>query len=149
MLIIFRFLVLVFSLIFAPVIAAQSSFVTPAPHAIILDYDSGIVLFEKAAREPIAPASMTKIMTADLVFERIKAGYLSLEDTFTVSEDAWRRGGVKSGSSTMFLNVNSKVAVEDLLRGVIIQSGNDACICLLYTSPSPRDRQKSRMPSSA
>ena len=130
MLIIFRFLVLVFSLIFAPVIAAQSSFVTPAPHAIILDYDSGIVLFEKAAREPIAPASMTKIMTADLVFEQIKAGHLSLEDTFTVSEDAWRRGGVKSGSSTMFLNVNSKVAVEDLLRGVIIQSGNDACITL-------------------
>jgi len=66
---------------------------------------------------------MTKIMTADLVFEQIKSGRLSLKDTFKVSEDAWRRGGVKSGSSTMFLDVNSNVAIEDLLRGVIIQSG--------------------------
>lgn len=118
------------SLFLAPAISAQSSFETNAPHALIIDHDSGIVLFEKNAREAIAPASMTKIMTADLVFEHIKSGKLALTDTFKVSEDAWRRGGVKSGSSTMFLNVNSDVPVEDLLRGVIIQSGNDACITL-------------------
>ena len=95
-----------------------------------MDHDSGIILFEKNARGAIAPASMTKIMTADIVFEQIKSGKLALTDTFRVSEDAWRRGGVKSGSSTMFLDVNSDVSVENLLRGVIIQSGNDACIAL-------------------
>ena len=110
--------------------SAQTGFETDAPHAIILDHDSGIVLYEKDARNAVAPASMTKIMTADLVFDQIKSGRLSLSDTFPVSEDAWRRGGVKSGSSTMFLKVHSKVSVEDLLRGVIIQSGNDACIAL-------------------
>lgn len=117
--------------IFAQTLWAQSaSFETEAPHAVILDYNSGLVLFEKNARNAIAPASMTKIMTADIVFEQIKSGKLSLTDNFRVSEDAWRRGGVKSGSSTMFLDVNSDVSVQDLLRGVIIQSGNDACIVL-------------------
>jgi len=110
--------------------AQSAPFETEAPHAVILDYNSGLVLFEKNARNPIAPASMTKIMTADIVFEQIKSGKLSLTDNFRVSEDAWRRGGVKSGSSTMFLDVNSDVSVQDLLRGVIIQSGNDACIVL-------------------
>ncbi|MEP6341858.1 MAG: D-alanyl-D-alanine carboxypeptidase family protein [Maricaulaceae bacterium] len=110
--------------------AQITSFDTKAPHAVIIDYETGLVLYEKNAREAIAPASMTKIMTADLVFERIKTGQLALTDKFKVSEDAWRRGGVKSGSSTMFLNVGSTVSVEDLLRGVIIQSGNDACIVL-------------------
>jgi len=117
--------------IWAQTLWAQSaSFETQAPHAVILDYDSGLVLFEKNARNAIAPASMTKIMTADIVFEQIKSGKLALTDRFRVSEDAWRRGGVKSGSSTMFLDVNSDVSVQDLLRGVIIQSGNDACIVL-------------------
>lgn len=110
--------------------AQTTAFETQAPHAVILDYDSGLVLFEKNARTAIAPASMTKIMTADIVFEQIKSGKLALTDNFRVSEDAWRRGGVKSGSSTMFLDVNSDVSVQDLLRGVIIQSGNDACIVL-------------------
>ena len=87
-------------------------------------------MFEKAAREAIAPASMTKIMTADIVFEGLKNGSLTPETEYRVSEDAWRRGGVSSGSSTMFLEVGSKVNVLDLLKGVIIQSGNDACIVL-------------------
>ena len=108
----------------------QSNFETQAPHAVIMDAATGEVLFEKDARQPMAPASMTKIMTAQLVFEALKEGSLSPETEFTVSEEAWRRGGVKSGSSTMFLNVRSKVSVRDLLKGVIIQSGNDACIVL-------------------
>jgi len=109
---------------------AQSGFKTEAPHAVIIDAASGEVLFEKDARAPIAPASMTKIMTADLVFAALRDGSLSPDTKFTVSEDAWRRGGVSSGSSTMFLEVKSKVSVLDLLKGVIIQSGNDACIVL-------------------
>ena len=127
----------------------QSGFDTKAPHAVILDAATGEVLFEKDARKPIAPASMTKIMTADLVFEALKNGSLTPETKFRVSEEAWRRGGVSSGSSTMFLKLKSEVSVADLLMGVIVQSGNDACICLLYTSPSPRDQRGSRMPSSA
>jgi len=109
---------------------AQSGFKTEAPHAVIIDAASGEVLFEKEAREAMAPASMTKIMTADIVFAALKDGSLSPDTEFTVSEDAWRRGGVKSGSSTMFLKVGSKANVMDLLKGVIIQSGNDACIVL-------------------
>lgn len=108
----------------------KSGFQTVAPHAIIMDYETGLVLFEKNARVAIAPASMTKVMTADMVFERIRDGSLSLDTEFTVSENAWRQGGAKSGSSTMFLDPESTVRVEDLLRGVIIQSGNDACIVL-------------------
>lgn len=108
----------------------QSSFETRAPHAVILDAATGEVLFEKNARDPMPPASMTKIMTAQLVFEALKDGSLSPDTEFRVSEEAWRRGGVKSGSSTMFLDVKSKASVMDLLKGVIIQSGNDACIVL-------------------
>lgn len=113
-----------------PAVFAQSGFQTEAPHAVIIDAATGEVLFEKDARDPMAPASMTKIMTADLVFAALKDGSLSPDTEFTVSEDAWRRGGVKSGSSTMFLKVGSKARVIDLLKGVIVQSGNDACIVL-------------------
>lgn len=123
---------LFFTLLIFPISAAaqDGGFTTPAPHVVIMDYDTGLVLFEKDARRPIAPASMTKIMTAELVFDRIRDGSLSPDTEFTVSEEAWRRGGAASGSSTMFLKLNSSVRVEDLLRGVIIQSGNDACIVL-------------------
>ena len=95
-----------------------------------MDSETGLVLFEKDARRPIAPASMTKILTAEMVFDAIREGRITMDTEFKVSEEAWRRGGAKSGSSTMFLKVGSSVRVEDLLRGVIIQSGNDACIVL-------------------
>ncbi|MGB0908424.1 MAG: D-alanyl-D-alanine carboxypeptidase family protein, partial [Maricaulaceae bacterium] len=110
--------------------SSQSTFSTDAPYAVIMDHATGTVLFEKDARKAIAPASMTKIMTAEMVFNALRDGRITPETTFKVSEEAWRRGGAKSGSSTMFLDVNSEVAVKDLLRGVIIQSGNDACIVL-------------------
>ena len=110
--------------------AQTSSFDTLAPHAVIMDSGTGLVLFEKDARRPIAPASMTKILTAEMVFDAIREGRITMDTEFKVSEEAWRRGGAKSGSSTMFLKVGSSVRVEDLLRGVIIQSGNDACIVL-------------------
>lgn len=103
---------------------------TIAREAIIKDATTGKVLFEKNARTPMAPASMAKMMTIYLVFERLRDSRLSIDDTFSVSENAWRRGGAKSGSSTMFLEPGSRVRVEDLIRGIIVQSGNDACIVI-------------------
>ena len=88
---------------------AQSSFETKAPHAIILDAGTGEVLFEKDARRPMAPASMTKIMTTQLVFEAMAEGALSPQSDFIVTEEAWRRDGAASESSTMFLDLDAKV----------------------------------------
>ena len=103
---------------------------TIAREAILLEMETGAVLFEKGADTPTIPASLTKMMTVYMVFERLRDGSLSLDDKFRVSETAWRKGGAKSGSSTMFLEPGTRAAVEDLLRGVIVQSGNDACIVL-------------------
>ncbi|MCK5296267.1 MAG: D-alanyl-D-alanine carboxypeptidase [Alphaproteobacteria bacterium] len=103
---------------------------TVAKQAILMDFNTGTILLDKNAHAQMAPASMSKLMTVFMVFERLKDGRLSLEDTFTVSENAWRKGGTKSGSSTMFLEPNKKVHIEDLLRGIIVQSGNDACITI-------------------
>jgi len=96
---------------------------TSADHAILLDYDTGTVLMEKLPDEPVHPASMSKLMTLYLVFEKLKHGEMKLDDTLPVSEKAWRMAGSK-----MFVHVGDRVRVEDLLRGVIIQSGNDACV---------------------
>jgi D-alanyl-D-alanine carboxypeptidase (penicillin-binding protein 5/6) len=114
---------LVFVLIAAPANAAPIE--TAAGHAILIDYDTGTVMLEKAADEAIAPASMSKLMTLYMVFDKLKHGELRLDDTLPVSEKAWRMQGSK-----MFVHVGDRVRVEDLLRGVIIQSGNDACIVL-------------------
>lgn len=95
---------------------------------VLIDYSTWTVLEEQNAREPMPPSSMSKLMTAYMVFEAIHSGALSLDDEFLVSENAWRKGGAASGGSTMFLEPNTQVRVEDLLRGIIIQSGNDACI---------------------
>lgn len=102
---------------------------TQARQAIVLDYNTGAVLLEKNADDLMTPSSMSKLMTVYLVFERLKSGNLQMTDMLPVSETAWRRN-YKSGGSLMFLPVNSQVRVEDLLRGVIIQSGNDACSVL-------------------
>lgn len=101
---------------------------TKAKQAYLMDYDTGTVLFEKKADEPMPPASMSKLMTAYIIFEKLKNGSLEMDDIFTVSENAWKKGGPKTGSSTMFLESGSKVKLKDLLRGIIVQSGNDACI---------------------
>ncbi len=101
---------------------------TKARNMILMDYDTGQYLYAKDADKKIPPASMSKLMTIYILFSKLKDGRLSLDDTFTVSENAWRKGGAASGGSTMFLAINDKVRVEDLLKGIIIQSGNDACI---------------------
>ena len=103
---------------------------TPASHAAIMDYATGEVLFEKNGDAPMIPASMTKMMTVYTVLDRVKRGEIALTDQFTVSEDAWRRGGWDSGGSTMGLGIGDQPTVEELLRGVIVLSGNDACIVL-------------------
>ncbi len=103
---------------------------TAAKHALLMDADTGYIMLDKKSDVPMPPASMSKLMTAYVVFDRIKSGALTLETEFVVSENAWRVGGTKSGGSTMFLNPNQRVKVIDLLRGMIIQSGNDACIVL-------------------
>nr|WP_238934715.1 D-alanyl-D-alanine carboxypeptidase family protein [Maricaulis parjimensis] len=109
---------------------AQPGFQTEASHAVIMDYETGEVLFNHNGDEAMPPASMSKMMTVLMVLEALEAGSLSLDDELPVSVHAWRTGGAASGSSTMFLEVNSRARVEDLLHGVIIQSGNDACIVL-------------------
>src|SRR6478736_707784 len=101
-----------------------------APTAILMEATSGSILFEKNADELRAPSSMMKLMTAEVVFNAIKEGDIKLTDEYRISENAWRKGGAPSGGSTMFAAINSKVTVDDLLHGAIIQSGNDACIAL-------------------
>ena len=103
---------------------------TPASHAVIMDHETGTILFSKRGSEPMVPASMTKMMTAYTVFEMVRRGELSMSDKFTVSENAWRKGGFPSGTSTMGLAPGDTPTVEELLHGVIIMSGNDACIVL-------------------
>ncbi len=109
---------------------AQAEFDTKARFAILMDYESGTVIFQKDADERLEPASMTKLMTLAVVFNEIRDGRLSLDEEFFVSENAWRTGGAASGGSTMFAELNSLIRVEDLVRSVIIQSGNDAAIVL-------------------
>ena len=110
--------------------AEEAAFDGDAPTAILIEASSGSVLFEKNADELRAPSSMMKLMTAEVVFHAIKQGDIKLTDEYRISENAWRRGGAPSGGSTMFAAINSKVSVDDLLHGAIIQSGNDSCIAL-------------------
>jgi D-alanyl-D-alanine carboxypeptidase (penicillin-binding protein 5/6) len=110
--------------------AGDGGFQTAAPHAILIEAESGSVLFEKGADDLIPPASLSKLMTAEVVFNEIKQGRLELNKEFITSTNAWRRGGAPSRTSAMFIPIHSKVSVDDLLHGVIIQSANDACIVL-------------------
>lgn len=121
---------LLFSLISlsALMVDTADAFETTARNAVLVDYDTGAYLYEKAADESVPPASMSKLMTLYVIFDKLRNGTLSLDDKFTVSENAWRKGGAASGGSTMFLKIGEEVSIEDLLQGIIVQSGNDACI---------------------
>ena len=98
--------------------------------AILIDYETGTVLYQRNADQAMPPASMAKLMTMFIVFEALRDERLSLDDEFVISENAWRKGGAPSGTSTMFAEFGSSVAVRDLMRGVIVQSGNDAAIAI-------------------
>jgi D-alanyl-D-alanine carboxypeptidase (penicillin-binding protein 5/6) len=117
-------------LTFAPEHARAQAFQTMAAHAILIDADTGTVLFEKAADEPFAPASMAKLMTIEIVFNEMRQGRLTFDNEFPISENAWRKGGGGGGGSSMFAPLNSRVKLSDLLRGIIVQSGNDAAIAV-------------------
>ena len=107
---------------------ANAAFDVKARTAILQDYLSGEILFEKDADKSIYPASMTKIMTTIIAFDLIRSGDLNLDEKFLVSENAWRLSS--AGYSSMFIMVGDEVSVENLLRGIIVASGNDACVSL-------------------
>ncbi|HRY22826.1 MAG: D-alanyl-D-alanine carboxypeptidase family protein [Geminicoccaceae bacterium] len=118
-------LVLLATAIAAGPARAQTAFETAARAAILIDYRSGDVLFEKNPDEALPPASMSKLMTALVAFEELEAGNLQLDEELPVSERAWRMGG-----SRMFLEVGTRATVHELLQGIIVQSGNDACVVI-------------------
>ncbi len=108
----------------------DDTFQTNVPAAILLDPDSDSVLFEKNGDKPVAPASLAKLMTLEFVFNELKHGRIKLDDEYLISENAWRKGGAPSHGSTMFAAINSRVSLEDLIRGIVVDSANDACIAI-------------------
>ena len=121
-----RFITILLTLLLT--VNSNAAFDVKARTAILQDYLSGEILFEKDADKSIYPASMTKIMTAMVAFDLIKSGDLDLNDKFTISEKAWRLS--RPANSSMFIMVNDEITVENLLKGIIIVSGNDACVAL-------------------
>ena len=119
-------LIIIFSILTTKILSAE--FDVKAKTAILQDYLSGEILFEKEPDLPIFPASMTKIMTTIIAFDLIKSGQLTLDEKFFVSENAWRLS--QAGYSSMFIMVDDQISVENLLKGIIISSGNDACVAL-------------------
>ncbi len=109
---------------------AVAAFSTKAKTAILMDADTGAILYQKNMHKLFPPASMSKLMTLAVVFRALKEDRLSLDDEFLVSEYAWRNGGAPSGTSAMFVPINTKATLSDLLRGIIVQSGNDACMAI-------------------
>lgn len=110
--------------------ARAQLFETRAGQAFMVDADTGTVLFSKDSDKLIPPASLAKLMTMEVVFHALKNGRLRMDDTFLVSENAWRKGGASSGGSTMFAVLKSTIRLEDLIQGVIVQSANDGCIII-------------------
>ena len=110
--------------------AGAQLFETKAAQAYMIDAETGSVLFSKDADALIQPASLAKLMTMEMAFDAVRSGRLKLDDTFVVSEHAWRTGGAPSGTSTMFAKLKSAVRLEDLIRGVTVQAANDGCIVI-------------------
>ncbi len=123
-------LVLALGLLSSCPAALAQNFQSQAPFAVLLDSDTGAVLYEKAADEPMVPASMAKLATVLVAFQDLSAGRLSLDSEIGISENAWRKGGAPSGGSAMFAIINSRIKLSDILQGIIVQSGNDASIAL-------------------
>lgn len=122
-----------------------AAFQTKAPYALLVDYNTGAVLFEKNADARAAPASTTKILTAEIVFREIAKGGLKLEDRMAISPKAAREGDAESGGSSMFAQANTQVSVEDLLRGLLVASGNDAAVALAEGVAGSEDAFVARM----
>jgi D-alanyl-D-alanine carboxypeptidase (penicillin-binding protein 5/6) len=118
-----RLFLIAFSLVALAVFPASAAIDTSAEHGLLMDAATGQVLWQKDGMVPMPPASMSKLMTLELLFQRLKDGRMKLTDSLPVSERAWRTQGSK-----MFVELGARISVEDLIRGIIIQSGNDACI---------------------
>jgi D-alanyl-D-alanine carboxypeptidase (penicillin-binding protein 5/6) len=108
----------------------EDGFQVSAPAAILLDADSDSILYDKNGDQLVAPASLTKLMTLEFLFNEIKQGRVKLDDEYMISENAWRKGGAPSHGSTMFAAIHSRVKVSDLIQGIIVDSANDACIAV-------------------
>ncbi|WP_439272283.1 D-alanyl-D-alanine carboxypeptidase family protein [Pseudochrobactrum sp. HB0163] len=115
---------------FSAAYGAELPFNVNSTQVLLYDSDTGSVLFSRQADAPFAPASLAKLMTAEIVFNALKNGKLQPDKAFTVSEHAWRTGGAPSGTATMFAKLNSQITVYDLLQGIIVQSANDGAIIL-------------------
>ena len=131
-------------IIFLPFVSSVQAFEIKATHAVAIDHQTGVVIFDKAAHEKMYPASMTKMMTAHLLFEALKSGDVALSDTYTVSENAWSKQGSK-----MFVPLGAAVSVDDLMHGIVIQSGNDACITFAEGYAGSEERFAERMTEEA
>ncbi|WP_193372112.1 D-alanyl-D-alanine carboxypeptidase family protein [Phyllobacterium sp. YR531] len=121
------------SVVFAPLSSASAEdalFETKAKQALMIEDQTGTILFTKSPDTLIEPAALAKLMTMEVVFHALKTGEISQTTQYTVSENAWRTGGAPSGGSTMFAKIKSQLAVGDLIQGVIVQSANDGCIIL-------------------
>ena len=110
-----------------PHVSAQAQINSPAAQAALMDFETREILFCKVCDEQMSPSSMTKLMTVELVFQRLKDGRFSLADTLPVSERAWRRG-LTNNESKMWVELGSQISVDNLLKGIIVSSGGDACI---------------------
>jgi D-alanyl-D-alanine carboxypeptidase (penicillin-binding protein 5/6) len=110
--------------------AAEGAFATKAPRAILMDATTGAILFQQNADELTPPASMSKLMTLAVLFRAIKEGHIRKTDEFVMSVNAWKNGGAPSGTSAMMVPVNTKATVDELIQGIVVQSGNDAAMCI-------------------
>lgn len=129
--------------------SAQRGFATKAKSAILVDHKTGAILYQKNADQLVPPASMSKLMTLAVLFKAVKDGTIKLEDEFVMSVNAWRKGGAPSGTSAMFVPVNKTATVEQLMKGIIIQSGNDACIAVAEALSGTEDAFAERMNAEA
>jgi D-alanyl-D-alanine carboxypeptidase (penicillin-binding protein 5/6) len=146
-------LLLPFMLLLAAVVAmaplsafAQGGgFTTRAKSAVLMDGDTGAIMYQSNADELLPPASLSKLMTAAVTFRALKEGRIKPTTEFTMSEHAWRTGGAPSRTSSMFVPINTPATIDDLLKGLIIQSGNDAAICLAEGLGGTEDQFAKRM----
>jgi D-alanyl-D-alanine carboxypeptidase (penicillin-binding protein 5/6) len=128
---------------------AQAEFSVKAAQAILMDADTGAIMYQRNADEVMYPASMSKLMTLTVLFKALKAGDVKLSDEYLMSENAWRKGGAPSGTSAMFVPLGTRASVEDLIKGITVQSGNDAAISIAENMAGSEDLFAARMTEEA